>query len=76
MIEYENLSKLNKPFFKSFNNEFEIFLNKGWFILGENVQQFEIDFAKYNQSNYFVGLANGLDALTISLKIFDFKILL
>ncbi len=74
MIEYENLSKLNKPFFNSFNQEFEIFLNKGWFILGENVQQFEINFAKYNQSNYFVGVANGLDALTISLKIFDFEI--
>lgn len=73
MIEYENLSKLNEKFTDEFKVGFENFLQKGWFILGENVKLFEENFAKYNNSKFFVGVANGLDALTISLKAFEFK---
>jgi dTDP-4-amino-4,6-dideoxygalactose transaminase len=73
MIEYENLSKLNQPFFKDFKQGFENFLNKGWFILGDEVNNFEVQFSDYIQSKYFVGVANGLDALTLSLNVFDFE---
>lgn len=73
MIEYENLSKLNSPFQDSFKREFDSFLDKGWYILGGAVTRFESDFAKYINSNYFVGVANGLDALTISLNALNFK---
>ena len=35
------------------------------------VDQFEGDFAKYNNVKYCVGVGNGLDALTISLKALE-----
>jgi dTDP-4-amino-4,6-dideoxygalactose transaminase len=72
MIEYENLKKLNQPFFEAFKASFQDTLESGWFILGKNVTRFEEEFAAYCNSPYFVGLASGLDALSLSLKCFDF----
>ncbi len=67
MIEYENLNKVNKPYFAEFKRAFSKVLDSGWFILGPNVEEFEIEFARYNSVKYCVGVASGLDALTISL---------
>lgn len=47
-------------------------LQKGWFILGNKVAQFEKEFAVYCGSSYCAGLASGLDALVLALKYFDF----
>jgi dTDP-4-amino-4,6-dideoxygalactose transaminase len=73
MIEYENLKKLNKVFFAQYHEKFEAVLNSGWFILGQQVKQFEDDFARYCGTKYCVGVANGLDALILSLRAFNFR---
>jgi dTDP-4-amino-4,6-dideoxygalactose transaminase len=72
MIEYENLFLLNKPFMEDYQKSFADSLEKGWFILGHKVVQFENEFAAYCGSNYCAGLASGLDALVLALKYFDF----
>jgi len=72
MIEYENLSKLNQPFFKEMEESFAKTLEDGWYILGKNVANFEQEFSKYCHSKYCAGVASGLDALIIALKAFDF----
>ncbi len=72
MIDYENLSKLNQPFFKEYEEAFKEVMQGGWYILGKKLTEFEERFAAYCSSKYCVGVANGLDALTISLKAFDF----
>lgn len=43
-------------------------LESGCYILGEEVENFEIEWADYCEANYAVGLANGLDALTLALR--------
>ncbi|WCT13804.1 DegT/DnrJ/EryC1/StrS family aminotransferase [Mucilaginibacter jinjuensis] len=73
MIPYENLFELNKPFNEAFKQRFSDFLNSGWYILGKYTDDFEQQFAQWNQSAYCIGVANGLDALTLSLKTFDFE---
>ncbi len=73
MIEYENLRKLNEPFFKDYRESFNNVLNSGWFILGNAVQQFEREFADYCKSRYCCGVANGLDAMIIALKSLDLQ---
>ncbi|MGD1008172.1 MAG: DegT/DnrJ/EryC1/StrS family aminotransferase [Ignavibacteriaceae bacterium] len=73
MIEYENLGNVNKSFFDEYVKSFKNTLNSGWFILGNNVQKFEAEFANYINSKYCVGVASGLDALIFSLKAFDFE---
>lgn len=67
MIEYENLAKLNQPFFAEYEQAFKETLESGWYILGKKVKDFEQEFASYCNTNYCIGVANGLDALSISL---------
>lgn len=73
MIEYENLAKLNKPFFEEYERAFKETLESGWYILGNKVQTFEKEFASYCETKHCVGLANGLDALILALKAFNFE---
>ena len=47
-------------------------LSSGWYILGENLKQFEAEFAEYCGVKHCIGVANGLDALTILLKASQF----
>lgn len=68
MISYEDLRKLNQPFEKEYENAFKEFLESGWYILGKQVKNFEEAFGRYHNSNFVVGVANGLDALFLSLE--------
>ncbi|AYA36213.1 DegT/DnrJ/EryC1/StrS family aminotransferase [Hymenobacter oligotrophus] len=39
-----------------------------WYVLGQEVQQFEQEYAAFNQTAHAVGVANGLDALVLCLR--------
>lgn len=71
-IQYENLNILNKEFEPLFQEKFKQFLDKGWYVLGNEVKVFEESFAKYCGTKYALGVANGLDALILGLQVFDF----
>jgi dTDP-4-amino-4,6-dideoxygalactose transaminase len=43
-------------------------LDSGWYLLGKELEAFENEYATYTESNHCVGLANGLEALVLSLK--------
>jgi dTDP-4-amino-4,6-dideoxygalactose transaminase len=43
-------------------------LATGWYLLGEELEQFESEYAAYIGSKHCVGVANGLDALTLVLR--------
>lgn len=45
--------------------------DRGWFINGTECQEFEKEFAEWNNCNYAVGLATGLDALHLALKALE-----
>ncbi len=46
-------------------------LESGWYILGPEVEAFEAEWAAYCDAKHAVGLANGLDALTLALRALD-----
>jgi dTDP-4-amino-4,6-dideoxygalactose transaminase len=46
-------------------------VSSGWFIGGEEVDQFEADYATYCGANHAIGVANGLDALHLALRAMD-----
>lgn len=71
LIEYENLKKANQPFEKEFEAAFRSFLDSGWYVLGKQVSGFETEFAKYLGSQHCIGVANGLDALILSLEALE-----
>lgn len=72
MIEYENLKKANAPFADDINRAIREVVDSGWFVLGKHVEKFENEFSAYVGADYCIGVANGLDALTLSLKALDF----
>jgi dTDP-4-amino-4,6-dideoxygalactose transaminase len=47
--------------------------DSNWYILGKSVAAFEQSFAAYNHSRYCIGVANGLDALSLSLAALGIK---
>ena len=59
--------------FELYQKEFEDaalkVLRSGWYILGNEVSAFEDEFAKYVGAKYCVGLASGLDALWIAMRL-------
>jgi len=46
-------------------------MQSGRYILGEEVEAFEAEFAAYCRAKYCVSVANGLEALFLSLRAFD-----
>lgn len=71
MIDYENLARLNKPFFDEYKKVFSETLESGWFILGNRVKDFENAYSNYCEAPHCIGVANGLDALILALKVLD-----
>lgn len=45
-------------------------MQSGWYILGEEVEAFETEFAAYCDTKYCVGVANGLDALHLIVRAY------
>ena len=54
MIEYENLQKVNEKLFNKYQNNFNVFIKSGWYILGNQVSKFEENFASFCGTNYCV----------------------
>lgn len=70
MIKFLDLQKINAQYQKQFQEKLNLVLEKGWFILGEEVKQFESDFAKYTNSKHCIGVGNGLDALVLIFRAY------
>ena len=70
MIHFLNLKKLNQPFEAAFQKKMKQFLEGGWYILGDEVKQFEKDFATYCGTKHCIGVGNGLDALVLIFKAY------
>ena len=70
MIHFLNLRKLNQPFEVAFQKKMKQFLDGGWYILGNEVKQFETDFASYCGTKHCIGVGNGLDALVLIFKAY------
>ena len=50
---------------------FERVLDSGWYILGNEVKQFEQEFANYCEAKHCVGVGNGLEALHLILRAYS-----
>ncbi|MDR2512049.1 MAG: DegT/DnrJ/EryC1/StrS family aminotransferase [Bacteroidales bacterium] len=72
MIEFENLNIANAEFETEFQGVFQRFLKQGYYILGEETKCFEQEFAAYIGTKHCIGVANGLEALELSLKVCEF----
>lgn len=53
------------------NAAYERVMDSGWYLLGEELEQFEAEFAAYCQVSFCAGTSNGLDALHLILRAYD-----
>jgi len=72
VVEYENLKLVNAKLFNKYKDKFDEFLQSGWFILGNNVANFEQEFANFCNTKHCIGVASGLDALILAIDAFNF----
>ena len=66
-VPFLDLAKINSRFSTSFHDAFSEVLDSGWYLRGMATAQFEEAFSAYCGVAHCVGVANGLDALTLSL---------
>jgi dTDP-4-amino-4,6-dideoxygalactose transaminase len=72
-INFVDLKKQYSEIEKEVNLAIAEVLKTTAFILGDNVKQFETEFAGYCRSKYAVGVGSGLDALALSLNALGIK---
>ena len=68
MIPFLDLKKINEPYEAAFQEKLKTVLDNGWYILGNEVKEFETNFAKYCGTKYCIGTGNGFDALVLIFK--------
>jgi len=69
-VSFLDLKSCNMSYCQEFEKAFDEVLKSGWFILGNNCQQFEKEFADYCGTKHCIGVANGLDALILILRAY------
>jgi dTDP-4-amino-4,6-dideoxygalactose transaminase len=67
-IPFLSFNDINKSIKDDLKKQFDLFINDGWYILGNKLKTFESEYAEYSDTTYCSGVGNGLDALIISLK--------
>jgi dTDP-4-amino-4,6-dideoxygalactose transaminase len=65
MIRFLDLKKINERYETAFQDTLKSVLERGWYILGKEVESFENNFATYCKTQHCVGVGNGLDALIL-----------
>lgn len=68
MINFLDLKSINKQYQQEFKEAFARVIDSGWYILGDELTQFENEFSTFCGTKHAIGVANGLDALNLVLR--------
>ncbi len=71
MIPFLDLKASQMELSEQLQSAFERVLNSGWYVLGEEVKQFEMEFADYCGAKHCIGVGNGLEALHLILHAYE-----
>ncbi len=70
MIPFLDLKSINAQYRDELIEACTRVIDDGWYIQGTECQLFEKEFADYCGTNHCIGVANGLDALTLILRAY------
>ena len=70
MIKFLDLKIINHKYNEQLKNVSSKVIDSGWYINGENCKLFENEFANYCGTKHCIGVANGLDALSIIFRAY------
>ncbi|BCK04401.1 dTDP-3-amino-3,6-dideoxy-alpha-D-galactopyranose transaminase [Vibrio cholerae] len=68
MINFLDLKLINQQYQQELKQACARVIDSGWYIQGQELQQFEAEFAAYCGAKHAIGVANGLDALVLVLR--------
>ncbi len=68
MISFLDLKALNQQYREELIQAVTDVIDSGWYIQGTQLAEFEKEFAAYCGTKHCIGVANGLDALTLVLR--------
>ena len=68
MIPFFDLKAINQQYRQVLIDAATRVIDSGWYLLGQEVKSFEQEFANYCGTQHCVGVANGLDALVLTLR--------
>jgi dTDP-4-amino-4,6-dideoxygalactose transaminase len=69
-IPFLNMKSPYRELKEELDAAYQRVMDSGWYILGEEVEAFEREFAQYCNVKYCVGLGNGLEALHLILRAY------
>lgn len=72
MIDFLNLQKINARFRDEILSSVEKVLDSGWYVSGEENKNFCEEFSKYCGVKHTVGVANGMNALELIIRGYNF----
>lgn len=70
MIQFLDLKAINDSFEPELSQSIKRVLDSGWYLLGDEVKNFEQEYAHYIGTRHCIGVANGLDALRLIFKAY------
>jgi dTDP-4-amino-4,6-dideoxygalactose transaminase len=70
MIKFLDLQKINAQYASELKEATARVIDSGWYLLGNEVNNFENHLAEYVGVKHAIGVANGLDALRLILKAY------
>jgi dTDP-4-amino-4,6-dideoxygalactose transaminase len=70
MIKFLDLQKINLAYQQEIEENLLRVFRKGWYLLGEEVKNFEEHLKAYTDSPNIIGVGNGLDALRLILRAY------
>lgn len=73
MIKFLDLFGVNERFRSEIDEAIKRVLDSGYYLLGNENKSFCEHFAEFCGAKYCIGVANGLDALTLIIKAFGFE---
>lgn len=68
MIPFLDLKSVNHKYAQELKDACSRVIDSGWYILGDELTSFEQSFSQYCNTKHCIGVANGLDALTLTLR--------
>lgn len=68
MLPFLDLKKINEQYNDELKAACARVIDSGWYITGKELESFETNFAQYCGTKFAIGVANGLDALTLVLR--------
>jgi dTDP-4-amino-4,6-dideoxygalactose transaminase len=70
MIPFLSLKDITAKYATEIHEAISRVIDSGWYLLGKELSSFETNYANYIGTKYCIGVANGLDALTLIFRAY------